>query len=246
MRFVRCSPGQGWKALQPIRIMWLSVSASLMQRPCSCPPCVFGVLVCHCPPCVVRIPRSSSGPRRPHVLGLPTMGSEGDASDLFADSDSAAPQSAAARSAAASSGSTAASDADSAVSGTFVCEQCEERLSVKCRAAKSGSNCKECKKVIDNAFKDAQRAGQLEFWKELRGKTLDFKRFLRTYSRVSGRGQGRGKLRKGFGDFDWAQHGCSAAFRMQFPVITSPQVPAFDSGASSCVVCVCSCFRLWR
>ena len=45
--------------------------------------------------------------------------------------------------------------------------------------------------MVDNAYRDAMRNDQMTFWKELRSKPLDFKRFMRTYARVTGIGMGR-------------------------------------------------------
>lgn len=99
----------------------------------------------------------------------------------------------------AGSGPTAAGD-------IFECEHCEEALPLKMLVSKGGQCCKECKKMIDLAYRDAQRNCELVFWGRIRTRRADFKRFLRLYSRVTGRGKGRGRTRTGAGLFDWARY----------------------------------------
>ena len=60
------------------------------------------------------------------------------------------------------------------------------------RSAKFGNVCKEDKRMCDNAYQDAKRNNELEFWNVVRSRKADFKKFMRVYSRVTGRGMGKG------------------------------------------------------
>ena len=77
------------------------------------------------------------------------------------------------------------------------------RRATLCIARCGAVKARRAKRMVDNAYRDAQRNEQMTFWRELRSKPLDFKRFMRTYSKKTGRGMGQGKHR--LGEFDWAQ-----------------------------------------